>query len=60
MAFPGWVSYVSFQAGTLWHVVENIADCVDAASSWAWIFALLVDASLVRRAFTVEDTFRSA
>ena len=60
MAFCRWVSYVSFQAGTLGHVVENIADSIDAASSRARVFALLVDASPVGWAFTIEDTHRSA
>jgi hypothetical protein len=58
VAFPGWISNVTFQAGALGDVVKNIADSVDTASSWARVFTLLVDASFVRWTFAVENTLR--
>jgi len=60
MAFSRRISNISFQTGALGYMVEDVAYCIDPASSWTGVFAFLVDAGLVRWAFAVENTFGSA
>lgn len=60
MAFSRRVPNVSLQAGALGHVVEHIADGIDAAGSGTGVLALGINAGQAGRAVRVQDTLGSA
>jgi len=60
MARCKWVSGVTREATAGWLMVINLALSINSACSHAWIFALVVNASLRMSAIRILNTFRSA
>jgi hypothetical protein len=56
MAFSGGITNVALQARALGHVVEDVANGIDAAGSQARVLALGVDAGQAGGAVGVQDT----
>lgn len=52
------ISRHAFRASAHWNMVINITDRILTTSSWAWIFAFIVNASLISWTFIVNYTFR--
>jgi len=60
MARRKWVSGVTREATAGWLMVINLALSINSACSHAWIFALVVNASLRVSAIRILNAFRSA
>lgn len=51
------ISSISSRAGTYGNVITNIAVGIDSTGTFTWVYAVLIDTSLVTTAFTVLNAF---
>jgi len=56
IAVGEWVSYVTIDAGAEWCMIDDTANGILTAGSWAGVAALLVNTRLLTRTFRVYST----
>lgn len=54
------ISSIMFWTWANWSVIDNSADCIEAARSKTWVSTFLIDTCFVTWAFRVDWTFRTA